>query len=226
MPPSRAVSRRRAAAGPSTSSAFDRGRPAARRRRGTIAGAAAEQIERAIDVGRALHVEPDETCRRLGVAHQLLQVLPASSTSMSSPRCVGLTATCAFKPPACTASITVSVSARRRPGVVDLGHVLPEMREDGPDPSCSCAAAAAERVLEPLRRHERRHERRRTRSSWHGHGATRWWTLPAASCGRETRGEDTPHARDVNRFAAAGVVVWRCSRTTSSGFGCSLNTPG
>ena len=116
-----------------------------------------KQIECAIDVGRALHVEPDEVVRGFGVAHQLLQLLTGESGVDVEPEVRRFDGHLRVQAAGADRVHHRHVVSGHGSGVLDLGHVLPEMREDGADPELFLRARGRQRIVEPLSRHERRH---------------------------------------------------------------------
>ena len=109
--------------------------------RGVPRARAAKQLQRRIDVGRALHVDPDEVAACVGVLDQALELRSHSSASRSRPSCVGLTEICASSPAACDLVEHVEVVLRDLLGLVDASSGSRRAASGSCVMPCCCCAA-------------------------------------------------------------------------------------
>ncbi len=117
-----------------------------------------EQIDGAIDVGRTLHVEPDEVARGFGVGHQLLQLLTGEIGVDVEPEVRRFDGDLRVQTRWRAPRPSPSRSARPRRGRPRrMGTFSPRCVKIVPIPELFLCPRGRQRVVEPLSRHERRH---------------------------------------------------------------------
>ena len=113
---------------------------------------AAEQIERRIDVGRALHVDPQEVAALLGPLDQPIEVRSHSAAIEIEPELRRLDRDVRVEPGGGDLVQHVEVVLRDLLGFLRAREVLAEARQDGGDAlaaSARCAARSASSILSP-----------------------------------------------------------------------------
>jgi hypothetical protein len=191
-----------------------------------------------VDMGQALHVDPDEVAALRRAVHQALKMAEAYFLVEIEPELCRLDRDLRAEPADVDLVQDVQVVLRDLLGFFRAREVLAELGEDRADALPFLLLRGGHRVLEPLARHEGRH--RSERPSVARSRSQRWSTsqaeraMPAtaideAAVHLDRRTGDVGRHRTKEEGAGAaefvGIAV-TAIRTVSARFCCSWSDPG